>query len=186
MADLRQFQDLADFLCTKQRHGADCHTASLPHRQPAGSEPGCVGTAQQDPVARHEPHVFHQHVGQAIDLLLELAIGPADALAEDCRAIAMAFGDRRIDEFDARIELFGELEFGTFEYQFRPGIGRRQVVDDKPVEMSASTHVGSSAFWAGARTQGHRMMVCGPNERGELVFVRQVFAKQRGKSSAKQ
>ena len=113
--DLRLVDDLRQFGRAQQRHGGHHDQAGLNGGQKAGRHHGAVTPAQEQAVARHQAHVACEHQGDAVDLILQLRIGPGERLgrALACHqavhamqgdALAPTFAHMAIEQFDRAID----------------------------------------------------------------------------------
>ena len=135
MADLADVDDGLELLGAQQRHGGHGDATGLHDREPAGREHGVVGRAQQHAVAGHQAHVLHQHVGDAVGLVLQIGVGPGQAGCADADPVAAAGGHVAVQQFGGAVELCGELQLGQVEDELGLLVGRRQVVAGKGVDV---------------------------------------------------
>ena len=97
--------------------------------------------AQQDAIAGHDPHVAHEHVGDAVGRGEEVGVRPARAAGGvDAGRVAAAFGHAPVEELGRAIELRGERELRQVEKVFGLLFARRQVVARERVDMRCTHH----------------------------------------------
>ena len=87
--DLRLDDDVGQLLRAQQRHRWDRDCARLEDGEPAGGDQRCVGRAQQHSIARDDAEIFDERVRDAVRLLQQLGVRPAQAGRRDDRG---AFG----------------------------------------------------------------------------------------------
>ena len=134
--DLRLVDDGRELARPQQRHGRDSDAAGLEHGEPAGHQHGIIGRAQQDPVARHQPQIVLQHVGDAVGVLEQLAVGPALVRAVERDLFAQATFDRTVEQLNRAVQARRVAQLRQLETQVRPKSARWQVIAREAVEMS--------------------------------------------------
>ncbi len=142
--DLRLVDDLLELLGTQQRHRWHRHQPRLDGRQPRGGHHRIVRPAQQQAVARHQPHVLGQHAGDAIGQLGQLAVGHRGLLAvlapAQRNALAMAAFDHGVHQFDRAIEPLRIGHVGAVEQELWPLVARGQIVPGESVDVGGCFH----------------------------------------------
>jgi len=139
--DLRLGDHLRQFLGAQQRHGRHRDAAGLHHREPARHQHWLVGRAQQHAVAGHEAHVVHQHMGDAVGVLLQLGVGPGQACRRaQAGPVATAFGDMAVQQFARAVQPRRELQLGQLEQELGPLLARWQAFMGKGVDVGAGVH----------------------------------------------
>ena len=134
MRDLGDLDHGLELLGTQQRHGGHGNATSLHHAEPAGHGHRVVGPAQQHAVAGHQAHVLHQHLGDAVGLLAQLPVGPADAAALQAQAFApAALVHGLVQQLGGAVQLLRELQIGQLEQELGPLLARRQVLGGEAV-----------------------------------------------------
>jgi hypothetical protein len=80
---------------------------------------------------------LHQHMGNAVGLGLQVAVGPHQtAGGTDAHAVAPAPVDGAVQQLGGAVELCGKLQAGCIQQELGPLFGRRQVVGGKGVDVS--------------------------------------------------
>jgi hypothetical protein len=133
--------DMLEFLGAQQRHGRRGDSADFHHREPAGRHHRVVRRAQQHAIAGDDAELIDQHVGDAVGLLLQVGIGPAQVRRLDADAPSPAFRDMPVEQFRRAVHALGELQFRQVEQELRLRRGRRQVVAGEGIDMGAVGHV---------------------------------------------
>jgi hypothetical protein len=135
-ARLRLLHDRGQLPRAEGRDRGHDDAARLQHAEPGGDRPGVVRRAQQHPVARNQPQVLHQDLGDLVGAPLEIAVGPDVAVRRAQGGTVGAEGrDRDVDDLGRRVEPVGVLQGLGRELQRRPLLGRRQVVTRESVAM---------------------------------------------------
>ena len=138
--DLGDVDDLAQLAGPQHRHRVHHHRAGLRGCQPAGHHRRVVGGADQHPVARHHPVVLRQRVGQPVCPVGELLVGAAPAVADEGGVVAEAALHHPVRQLDCSVEVLRVVE--AVEQQFRPLLGRRQVVAGERVHVPGGAERG--------------------------------------------
>ena len=137
MRDPADVDDRLQLLGAQQRHRRHRDRPGLHHGEPAGGQHRVVRRAQQHAVAGHDAHVLHQHLGDAIGTVLQVAPGPGQTGRADADPLAAALRNRCVEQLDGAVQLRGELQLGQLEQKLRLLIGRRQVVAGEGVDVGA-------------------------------------------------
>lgn len=141
--DLRLRDDFRQLARAQQRHRRHHDAARLDDREPCGGEKRMIGSVQQHPVARHEPAVAHQQVGDPVAQLEQRAIRPGGAgLGPDRDALAPAPpGHRVVEQRRRAVDARRILQARQLEDELRQ-IGRcRQIRAAKVVHRQCSREV---------------------------------------------
>ena len=133
--DLPLLRNDLEFLGPQKRHGGDRDSAGLDDAQPAGDHRRVIGRTQEHPVARHEPQVIDQHIGDPVGAGEKVTVGPGLVGAPQRDPVAVALLDMDVDQFGRAVDLLGVLEFRIVQQERRPLVLGRQVVPGERVDM---------------------------------------------------
>jgi len=128
-------EDDAQLARPQQRHGRHGDEAGLEHGEDRGRHHRTVRAAQQHPVARHEAHVLEQHVGDAVDPVAQLGIGPRQRIAQDGGTRAASGVDMAVQQFRHAVQARRVLQLGQVEHEVRPQVGRREMIPRERVDV---------------------------------------------------
>ena len=101
-------------------------------------------TSDQDAVARLDAVILDQRMRQPVRPIRQFLVGTLTAVADQRDIVAEPLLDQSVGQLDPGIEIFGIVEFGTVEDQFRPLRERRKISPRKIIDM---------AGWAERRTR---------------------------------
>ena len=138
--DMRLFKDRVQLPGSQQRHGRHGDQAGLEDSQEAGGHHGIVCPAKQHPIARDKTHVVSQHVGDAIDLGLQLLVAALGIVSPENSPIAVPLLDIPVEQFHCRIQAVRVTDFRPLEQELGLQILARQMVARKQVEVASSEH----------------------------------------------
>jgi hypothetical protein len=110
---------MLEFLGAQQRHGRRGDSADFHHREPAGRHHRVVRRAQEHAIAGDDAELIDQHVGDAVGLLLQVGIGPAQVRRLDADAPSPAFRDMPVEQFRRAVHALGELQLRQLEQELR-------------------------------------------------------------------
>jgi hypothetical protein len=155
--DLRLVDRVGDLPGAQQRHGRDDDQPGLQPGQVGRDHPGVVRPAQQKPGARDHPEVAHEDVAEPVHPFLQLAVGQGVGRAEQTWRVSPALRDPAVEERDDAVQALGIAILGPGDDEFRPLLGRRQVVAREGVDVGRGGHVGARAKSLTPRGEGDRI-----------------------------
>jgi hypothetical protein len=115
MRDLRLGDHVLEFLGAQQRHGRRGDSADFHHREPAGGHHRVVRRAQEHAIAGDDAELIDQHVGDAVGLLLQVGVGPAQLGRLDADPPSPAFRDVPVEQFRRAVHALGKLQLRQVE-----------------------------------------------------------------------
>jgi hypothetical protein len=118
-------------------HGGDGDAAGLDDGEHAGGHHRRVGAADQDGLAGDEAERAGEDVGDTVDALGGLGVGPGGGGAEDAGGVGRAVAGA-VEQFGDRVEAGGVLQVGEGEDQVGPGGAGRDARRTLAADASAA------------------------------------------------
>ena len=148
--DGRDLADGCEFAGAEHGHRGHDDGTDLEGGKPQRDQPRMVRAAEEDPLARHDPQVVDEDMGEAVGLREEVSVGPDDRVVSgpNAGAIPGATVDMIVEEHGRDVESIRVGQPGHVEVELRPGIPRGQVVAGEGVD------VGARRQWCGVRHEG--------------------------------
>ena len=137
MADLRDIDNRAQLLGTQQRHGGHGNATSLDNAKPGRHHHRVIGRAQQHAVARLQAQGLRQYIGNAVGLVLQVSISPAQAFGLYAQALSTAFAHMLVQQLHRAVQSLGKLQLWQLKNELGLQRGRRQIVGCKGIDMRA-------------------------------------------------
>jgi len=122
-------------ICRTQRHRGHCDCAGLHHGEPARAQQRVVRRAEKHPVSRHDAEIAHQNVRNTIRVGEKSTVSDLLVPKIERNTIAVALGDRVIEESRAAVQLLRKYKLRPIKQEFRPFISWRQLVPREGIDV---------------------------------------------------
>jgi hypothetical protein len=133
--DLRALGHDAQLFGSQHRHGGHSNRAHLHHGEPACDQRRRIRPAQQDPIARYDAEVVHQHVRDAIGAFEQLEIAPVATRRIERNPRAVTFEDSLVEQRGGAIQARRIVQLRQVEAELGPLLARRQAVARESIDV---------------------------------------------------